>query len=336
MVLGISSGLLLGWSLGANDAANVFGTAVATRMVRFATAAKLCAAFVILGGLVNGPAAMETLGALGQIDTLPGAFATALAPAVTIAVMVRLGMPVSTSQAVVGALIGYRLVVHGGLDAATWRLLWTIIFTWAACPILAAAVAFSMYKVTALTFRWLPMPLFTLDRWLRFGLVASGCYGAWALGGNNMANVVGVYARLDLFEPLRLGPWVLSQTQMLALLGGAAIALGAATYSYRVMLTVGRDLVQLDAFTAFIAIFAEALVVDFFAHSWTIGTTVLPAIPVSSTQALIGAIVGIGGARGFHTMKSRVLGLIVIGWAVTPLVAALLTVVIVPLVLQLV
>jgi PiT family inorganic phosphate transporter len=123
---------------------------------------------------------------------------------------------------------------------------------------------------------------------------------------------------------------------MLALLGGVAIGLGAATYSYRVMLTVGRDLVQLDAFTAFIAIFAEALVVDFFAHSWTIGTTVLPAIPVSSTQALIGAIVGIGGARGFHTMKSRVLGLIVIGWAVTPLVAALLTVVIVPLVLQLV
>jgi len=200
MVLGISSGLLLGWSLGANDAANVFGTAVATRMVRFATAAKLAAVFIILGGLVNGPAAMETLGALGQIDTLPGAFATALAPAVTIAVMVRLGMPVSTSQAVVGALIGYRLVVHGGLDAATWRLLWTIIFTWAACPILAAAVAFSIYKVTALTFRWLPMPLFTLDRWLRFGLVASGCYGAWALGGNNMANVVGVYARLDLFE----------------------------------------------------------------------------------------------------------------------------------------
>jgi PiT family inorganic phosphate transporter len=336
MVVWLSSGLLLGWSLGANDAANVFGTAVASRMVRFATAARLCALFVILGGLVNGPAAMETLGALGQIDTLPGAFATALAPAVTVAAMVRLGIPVSTSQAVVGAMIGYRLMMQGGLDPATWRLLWTIILTWAACPILAATVAFSTYKLTALIFRSLPMPLLALDRWLRFGLVAAGCYGAWALGGNHMANVVGVYARLDLFPPVRFGPWDFSQSRMLALLGGVAIALGAATYSYRVMLTVGRDLMRLDAFSALIAVFAEALVVDFFAHSWTIGTLVLPAIPVSITQALIGAVLGIGVARGLHTMKMPVLGLIALGWVLTPLVAALLTATILPLVFWLV
>ncbi|HET7853969.1 MAG TPA: anion permease [Candidatus Methylomirabilis sp.] len=336
MVAWLSSGLLLGWSLGANDVANVFGTAVASRMVRFATAAKFCAVFVILGGLVNGPAAMETVGALGQIETLPGAFATALAPAVIIAAMVRLGIPVSTSQAMVGALIGYRLMMVGSLDAATWRLLWTIILTWAACPVLAAIVAFCSYKLTALIFRSLPMPLFALDRWLRFGLIAAGCYGAWALGGNNLANVVGVYARLDLFAPVQFGPWALSQSRMLAILGGLAIALGAATYSYRVMLTVGRDLMRLDAFSAFIAVFAEALAVDFFAHSWKIGTFVLPAIPVSITQALIGAVLGIGFARGLHTMKMPVLGLIALGWVLTPLLAALLTAGILPLVLRLV
>jgi PiT family inorganic phosphate transporter len=335
MVAWLSSGLLLGWSLGANDAANVFGTAVTSRMVPFATAARLSAVFVILGGLVNGPAAMETLADLGQIETLPGAFATALAPAVTIAAMVRLAIPVSTSQAVVGALIGYRLVLHGSLDAPTWTLLWTIILTWVACPVLAAVAAFLIYKVTAFTFRRLPMPLFALDRWLRFGLIAAGCYGAWALGRNNMANVVGLYARLDLFEPLRLGPWVLSQPRILALLGGLAIAIGAATYSYRVMLTVGRDLMKLDATSAFIAIFAEALAVDFFAHSWKIGTLVLPAIPVSITQALIGAVLGIGFARGLHTMKMPVLGLIALGWVLTPLVAALLTAAVLPLVLRL-
>lgn len=336
MVAWLSSGLLLGWSLGANDAANVFGTAVASRMVRFATAAWLSAVFVILGGLVNGPAAMETLGDLAQIDTLPGAFATALAPAVIIAGMVRLGLPVSTSQAVVGAMIGYRLMTVGSLDAATWRLLWTIILTWVACPILAAAVAFCTYELTALVFRSLPMPLFALDRWLRFGLIAAGCYGAWALGGNNVANVVGVYARLDLFAPVRFGPWVLSQDRMLALLGGLAIAIGAATYSYRVMLTVGRDLMRLDAFSAFIAVFAVGLVVDLFAHAWEIGTLVLPAIPVSITQALIGAVLGIGFARGLHTLKMPVLGLIALGWVLTPLMAALLTAVILPLVLWLV
>jgi PiT family inorganic phosphate transporter len=331
----LSSGLLLGWSLGANDAASVFGTAVASRMVRFPTAAWLCALFVILGGLVNGPPAMETLGALGQIDTLPGAFATALPPAVTIAAMVRLRIPVSTSQAVVGAMIGYRLMTHGGLDADGWHLLRTIILTWAACPILAATVAFCTYQLTALMFRSLPMPLLVMDRWLRFGLIATGCYGAWALGGNNMANVVGAYVRLDLFTPVSFGPWALSQSRMLALVGGVAIALGAATYSYRVMLTVGRDLMKLDALSAFIAVFAGALVVDFFAHSWTIGAVALPAIPVSMTQALIGAVLGIGFARGLHTIKMPVLGLIAFGWVLTPLVAALLTAAILPLVLRL-
>ncbi|HEY4720118.1 MAG TPA: inorganic phosphate transporter, partial [Candidatus Methylomirabilis sp.] len=94
-----------------------------------------------------------------------------------------------------------------------------------------------------------------------------------------------------------------------------------------------RDLVHLDAFTAFIAIFAEALVVDFFAHPWMIGTTVLPAIPVSSTQALIGAVAGIGVARGLQTMRIRMLGLIALGWLITPLVAAGLTAAILPMVL---
>ena len=286
MLTWLSSGLFLGWSLGANDAANVFGTAVTSHMVRFSTAATLTAVFVILGGVVNGPTAMETLSEFGHIDTLGGAFTSALAAALVVAGMTRFGMPVSTSQAVVGALIGYRLFQHGSLDASAWLLLPTIVITWVACPILAAAAAFLIYKLLALAFRWLPMPLLVLDRCLRFGLLAVGCYGAWALGGNNMANVVGVYMRLDLFDTVQVGPWVLSQSRMLALLGGLAISLGVVTYSYRVMVTVGRNLVKLDATTALIAILAEALVVDFFAHSWDLGAFILPAIPVSTSQAM--------------------------------------------------
>ena len=53
----LTSGLFLGWSLGANDAANVFGTAVATRMIRFGTAAALCSVFVILGAVFSGAGA---------------------------------------------------------------------------------------------------------------------------------------------------------------------------------------------------------------------------------------------------------------------------------------
>ena len=55
----ISSGLFLGWSMGANDASNAFGTAVASRMIRFSTAAFLCSVFLIIGAVTSGAGAAD-------------------------------------------------------------------------------------------------------------------------------------------------------------------------------------------------------------------------------------------------------------------------------------
>lgn len=325
MLFWLTGGLLVGWSLGANNTANIFGTAVASRMLRFGTAASLSAIFIVLGGVVNGPAAMATVSKLANVETLPAAFTSLLAAGLIVAVMTRAGMPVSISQAIVGALIGYRLFTHGSIDESTWTLLTKITLTWVASPLLAASLAVLMYKLLAWVFRRLPMPLFALDRWLRFGLVAAGCYGAWALGGNNMANVVGVYLGLDLFAAISIGPLELSEARILALFGGVAISLGVITYSRRVILTVGRDLVKLDAITALIAVAAQAVVVDFFAHTWDFGTFVFPAIPVSTSQAMVGAVLGIGIVRGFQEVNKRLLGYIALSWVATPFAAAGLT-----------
>ena len=67
----LSSGLFLGWSLGANDASNVFGTAVGTKMVSFKTAAVIASLFITAGAVYAGAGASETLGELGSINTLP-------------------------------------------------------------------------------------------------------------------------------------------------------------------------------------------------------------------------------------------------------------------------
>ncbi len=67
----LSSGLFLGWSLGANDAANIFGTAVGTKMIRFRTAAVIGSIFVILGAVLSGEGASHTLGKLGVINEIP-------------------------------------------------------------------------------------------------------------------------------------------------------------------------------------------------------------------------------------------------------------------------
>ena len=108
IIVFLLGGLFLGWSLGANDAANVFGTAVGTRMVQFKTAAIICSVFVILGAIISGSGTTETLGKLGSINALPGAFSACVAAGLSVYLMTKLGLPVSTTQAIVGAIIGWN------------------------------------------------------------------------------------------------------------------------------------------------------------------------------------------------------------------------------------
>ena len=138
----LSSGLFLGWSLGASDASNIFGTAVGTKMVKFRTAAIIASVFIVLGAVSAGDGTTQTLGQLGSINTLPGAFMTALAAALTIYWMVELSMPISTSQAIVGAIIGWNFFASKPTDPA---VLTKIAATWVMCPVLAGAFAVMLY-----------------------------------------------------------------------------------------------------------------------------------------------------------------------------------------------
>jgi PiT family inorganic phosphate transporter len=98
----LTSGLFLGWSLGGNDAANVFGTAVGTQMIRFSTAAIICSVFVILGAVISGSGAAHTLGKLGAVNALPGSFMAAFSAALSVYLMTKLGLPVSTTGSSAG------------------------------------------------------------------------------------------------------------------------------------------------------------------------------------------------------------------------------------------
>ncbi|MCK5199128.1 MAG: inorganic phosphate transporter, partial [Spirochaetales bacterium] len=97
----LSSGLFLGWSLGANDAANIFGTAVGTKMLRFTTTAIVGSVFVIIGAVLSGAGASHTLGKLGAVNAIAGSFTVAFSAAATVLWMTKMKLPVSTSQAVV-------------------------------------------------------------------------------------------------------------------------------------------------------------------------------------------------------------------------------------------
>lgn len=112
----LSSGLFLGWSLGANDAANIFGTAVGSRMIKFRTAAIIASIFVLLGAVLQGSGTTKTLSELGSVDAIGGAFTVALCSAIVVLIMTKNKLPVSTGQAIVGAIIGWCYFTSSQVD----------------------------------------------------------------------------------------------------------------------------------------------------------------------------------------------------------------------------
>jgi len=320
----LSSGLFLGWSLGANDAANVFGAAVGARMIRFRTAAAVCSVFVVLGATISGAGAADTLGRLGAVSALPGAFAVALAAAVSTFWMGRLRIPVSSSQSIVGAILGWNLYTASATDSSS---LVRIVSTWAACPVLAGVLAVLLFLMT----RWLitvfKPHLLRLDHMTRLGLLLAGAFGSYSLGANNIANVMGVFVADNPFSDKSVfGLFTLSGVRQLFLLGGLSIAVGVTTYSERMMRTVGTGLARISPVSALVVVLAQSLTLFLFASErleqlldgW--GLPTIPLVPASSSQAVVGAIVGISLLRRAG-LRRRMIGGISLGWLATPLLA---------------
>jgi PiT family inorganic phosphate transporter len=301
-MLSLLGGIFLGWSLGANDASNAFGSAVSSRMVKFWTAAILASIFVVLGALLEGRAGIETLQGLTEM-TLKMAVVSSVAAAVTVTIMTVLGLPVSTSQAAVGAIFGIG-VVNKQLNVAG---LGKVVACWFGTPIGGMLIAIILYRLLAVFYNRSKIDLFDSDILLRLSLIVAGSYAAYALGANNVANVTAVFVaagQLTVFTA--------------ALVGGLSIALGILTFSRGVMETVGQKLVRLDPFSALVVVLAEGLTVHFYT---------LVGVPVSTSQAVIGAILGVGIVKGVNTVSRRTLANILIGWFLTPAIACFIAVV---------
>lgn len=320
------SGLFLGWSLGANDAANIFGTAVGSRMVTFRTAALVSTIFVILGAVISGGGTTETLGQLGAVNALAGSFTVALTAGLSVAIMTNMKLPVSTSQAVVGAILGWNFFTGSPTD---YGKLLEIVGTWFFSPILAGAFAVGLYLLAK---RWLGnarIHMLQMDAWTRLGLIVVGAFGAYSLGANNIANVMGMFVFAAPFDTISVyGFFDFSGTQQLFLLGSAAIGVGVFTYSYKVMTTVGNDIFRLTPILALIVVLAKSLVLFVFASQGLerillgLGLPALPLVPVSSSQAIIGAIIGVALVKSRSNINFAVVGRIATGWVITPVIAA--------------
>jgi PiT family inorganic phosphate transporter len=144
---------------------------------------------------------------------------------------------------------------------------------------------------------FVPMMLFT------------ACGMAFAHGSNDVANGVGPLAAVyglvqsggELAQKSALPLWIL-------LLGGAGIVLGLATFGYRVMRTIGTKITELTPTRGFSATMAAAATVVLASRT---------GMPVSTTHIAVGAVMGVGLARGIGALDLRVIGGIVVSWIVT-------------------
>lgn len=321
------SGLFLGWSFGAKDTANIFGSAVETKMIRFKTAALISAIFVTLGALLEGGGPSATLTRLGSVNEIGGAFTIALAAAATITLMVKIGIPVATSQTLAGAIIGWNYFAGRLTDFSS---LAAIAGSWILAPVLGGICAAILFFIFRAYLNRVNVHLLEQDFWTRFWLLIIGAFGAYSLGANNIANIVGVFIPVNPFRDILIpGLGTLSGLTQLFLLGSISIVVGIYTYSQKIMKTVGKELFSLSPITALIAVLSESIVLFLFSSqglhdlALRLGLPPIPLVPVSASQIIVGAVLGIGLAKGGKNIRYHLLGKISFGWVAAPVLAFL-------------
>jgi PiT family inorganic phosphate transporter len=157
----------------------------------------------------------------------------------------------------------------------------------------------------------------TVERVFGVLMVITACGMAFAHGSNDVANAIGPLAAVigvattgEIAAKSALPIWVL-------MLGGGGIVLGLATFGRHVIATVGRKITQLTPSRGFAAELAAA-------------TTIVIAsgtgIPISTTHTLVGAVLGVGVARGIEAIDLRVVGRILVSWVVTIPAGAILAI----------
>lgn len=301
-------GIGIGWSIGANDAANSLGTAVGSRVLTLRQAIVLITVFGFLGAFLQGSHVIKTIGkGIVPINNLDKHIAVYLALVASFAACAWVvlatywKMPISTSHSIVGAVAGAGLAIHAPIE---WKVLFDIFLCWIFTPVGAAVLGYIFFRLFKNVFYSL-IPRRSLRGTLASLIILSGCYVAYSWGANDVANAVGVIA----------GAGIISLNTAM-ILGGLSIVLGIITWGYKVIETIGSEITHLLPIMAFSAQLASAINV----HIYTVF-----GIPVSTSHSIVGAIFGVGLVRGMRVLNLRILREIIVCWLATPFISGLIS-----------
>jgi PiT family inorganic phosphate transporter len=310
---------------GFHDAANSIATVVSTRVLSPGVAVMWAAFFNFVAFMVFGTRVAKTIGGdLVRIDLIAQdlrlyvLFAALLGAVIWNLITWYLGLPTSSSHALIGGYGGAAIAAYGGFSGLLKAEGWikTLIFI-VASPLLGAILGFTlMIAVYWLFRRWSPAQV---DRTFRVGQLFSAAAYSLGHGGNDAQKTMGiitaVLATNGMFG-LTMGPqgslpgiplWVVLSAH-------AAIALGTLSGGWRIVHTMGSKITKLKPVGGFCAETAGAI---------TLFGATYAGIPVSTTHTITGAIVGVGATRRLSAVKWGVAGRIVWAWILTiPISAA--------------
>ncbi|MFC4075776.1 inorganic phosphate transporter [Salinithrix halophila] len=300
LYVGYAVAFFFAMNIGASGAAASMGVAYGAGAVKRRLAALALAGLgVFLGAALGGGEVAKTIGSgiiPGSLMTIKLAVIILSAACLSLFIANLLGIPLSTSEVTVGAVVG----VGVAFQAVYLSKLITILLFWLAVPV----VAFLMALVAGWLIHWIQRRFPRLrerkvQRWLAFLLLFAGFMEAFSAGMNNVANAVG---------PL-VGANLLSVSDGI-FYGGFFVALGAILLGGKVLETNGKKITNLSLL--------EGTAVSGTGAGLVIGASML-GIPVPLTQITTSAIIGIGTAKnGFSLWQKNVIAQMLKVWLVSP------------------
>ncbi len=302
----IAVALLFDFLNGLHDAANSIATIVSTRVLRPQYAVAWAAFFNFIAFAVFGLHVAQTIGT-GIIEPsvidAQVIFAALIGAIVWNLITWALGMPSSSSHALIGGLLGAG-ISKAGIHVMVWSGLSKTLLA----IVLSPFVGFALALVLTVIVSWAAVRStpFAVDRAFRILQFASASLYSLGHGGNDAQKTMGIIAVL-LYSQGHLGTefsvpfWVVLSCQ-------AAMALGTLFGGWRIVRTMGLRITKLNPMQGFCAETGGAA---------TLFMATYLGIPVSTTHTITGAIVGVGAARRVSAVRWNVASSIVVAWIFT-------------------
>jgi len=311
LVVVVAVALGFDFTNGFHDTANAVATSVSTRALS-PRLAVLIAAIANLAGAFETTAVAKTVGK-GIIDTGLATEKTVLAALIgAIAWNLFtwwLGLPSSSSHALIGGLIGAALVQSGSKGVEWHDIAHKVAIPAVLAPLIAFSAAFLLLLLIYWVFKWLTPGV--ANRSFRLGQLATGTWVAFAHGANDAQKTMGVIA-LALFAHGSIDEFYIPTWVKIA--AGLAIAAGTYAGGWRIMRTLGQRVIQMEPASGFSA-------------QATAGATIYLAThygyPLSTTHVISGAVMGAGATKRLSAVRWGVAGNIVVAWILTIPMAAL-------------